>query len=57
MDEIQRKGGNDNQHRDRQHFDSGVIRRRGVLVRQNQIGNLNDVKLLFKADSLLHLAI
>ena len=57
MDEVQRKGGNDNQHGDRQHFDGGIVRRRGVLVRQNQIGNLNDVKLLFKADSLLHLAV
>ena len=35
----------------------GIIRRRGVLVRQNQIGNLNDVKLLFKADGLLYVAV
>lgn len=57
MDEVQRKGRNDDQHGDRQHFDGGIIRRRGVLVRQNQIGNLNDVKLLFKADGLLYLAV
>ena len=57
MNEVQRKGRNDDQHRDRQHFDSRIVRRCGVLVRQNQIGNLNDIQLLFKADRLLHLAI
>ena len=57
MNEIQCKGRNDDQHRDRQHFDGGIVRRRGVLIRQNQIGNLNNIKLLFKADRLLHLAI
>ena len=57
MNEVQRKGRNDDQHGDRQHFDGGIVRRCGILVRQNQIGNLNDVKLLFKTDRLLHLAI
>ena len=57
MNEIQCKGGNDDKHGDRQHFDSRIVRRRGVLIRQNQIGYLNDIQLLFKADGLLHLAI
>ena len=57
MDKVQRKGGNDDQHGDRQHFNGGVVRRRGILIRQNKIGNLNDIQLLFKADGLPYLAI
>ena len=57
MNEVQRKGGNDDKHGDRQHFDCRIVRRCGVPIRQNKIGNLDDIQLLFKADRLLHLAI
>ena len=57
MDEVQRKGADDNEHGDRQKLHRRKFLKRSTLVRQHQIGYLYDVKLLFKADGLFDVPI
>ena len=57
MDEIQRKGADNNEHGDRQKLHRRKFLKRSTLVRQHQIGHLYDIELLFKADGLFDVPI
>ena len=52
MDEIERKGADDNEHGDRQKLHRRIFLKACTLIRQHQIGYLHDIELLFQADGL-----
>ena len=55
VDEIQRKGADDNEHGDRQKLHRRIFLKARTFIRQHQISHLHDIELLFKADGTLYI--